>query len=101
MSFNCLSNLDKFQICITIRYMYKTKYALLHHVRTYTCTIQYNTIGIGSTCMNKVQARIAQSVEPQTTILKVISESHCGQEFFIMSFVLLSMRSFVQLSLYN
>ena len=72
-----LSNIDIFQICNTKQCMYKTKYVLLHHSRTYTNVY----IGIGSTCMFKcnfnrtafIKVRLAQSVEQRATISRLCS----------------------------
>ena len=63
----------------TKQFMYKTKYAVLHHSGTYTNVY----IGIGSTCMYKrhfnriafVKARVAQSVEHQARHFKVVGSS--------------------------
>ena len=62
--------------------MYKTKYAILHHSRTYTNIY----IGIGSTCMYKchfnrtpfIKAREAQSVEHQARNIKNFSFVYFG-----------------------
>ena len=75
--------------------MYKTKYALRHHSRTYTNIY----IGIGSICMYKghlndtgfIIARIAQSVEHQTANLSCVGLSPTvGKNCFFFSFCILS-----------
>ena len=66
-------------ICNTIQYMYKIKYAVCHHPRTYTNV--YN--GMGKTCMFKghfnrtsfVKAWVSQSVEHQAKNLKIVGSS--------------------------
>ena len=56
--------------------MYKTKYALLHHSQTYTCTNVY--IGIQYMYVNRttfIKAQETQSVEHSTTNLKDVGSS--------------------------
>ena len=56
-------------ICNIKQYIYKTNYALGHHSRTYNNIF----VGIGSTCIQ--QARLAQSVEYQTSKLRAVGSS--------------------------
>ena len=72
--------------------MYKSKYVVRHHPRTYTNV--YN--GMGNTCMFKYQfnrtsvikAWVSQSVEHQTKNLKVVGSTTVGDIF---SFRILSL----------
>ena len=77
--------------------MYKTKYAPLHHSRTYTNV----HIGIGNTCMFKcnsnkrafIKARLAHSVEHRATNLKVVDSSPTVDKKFSFCILSLSTRS--------
>ena len=72
-------------------YIYKTKYAPLHHSRNYTNAY----IGIKSTCIHKgrfknpafVLARLAQLVKHQTSDLRPVGSSpNLRKTFFILHF---------------
>ena len=85
-------------MCSTKQYMYKTKYALIHHSRTYTNVY----IGIWSTYIyvkshfNRkafIKARATQSVEYRATNLKVVGSSPTVSKNFSFCILSLSMRS--------
>ena len=85
-------------ICNIKKYIYKTKYTLLHHSRT--CMYINIYIGIESTCMYKghlnrtafIKANVAQSVEHQTTTLRVLGSSPTVGKTFSLYILLLSTR---------